>query len=96
MILAILGLLPILPKIILGAETIFGHGSGASKKQSVLSDITILLNAFSQTLGTPGADSSIIEFISTYIEDVVTLFNKAGIMTHGSAIPKKVEPVRLP
>lgn len=96
MILAILGLLPILPKLVLGAEHLFGHGSGASKKQSVMGDIQVLLNAFAQTMGTPGADTSIMEFIDTYIENVVTFFNKAGVMTHGPAAAPKVAPARLP
>jgi hypothetical protein len=35
-----------------------------------------------------------MEFIDTFVEQVVTLFNKTGVMAHGTA--QKVASVRLP
>jgi hypothetical protein len=59
-----------------------------------MGDLALLLNAFAQTTGTAGADSSVMEFIDTFVEQVVTLFNKTGVMAHGTA--QKVASVRLP
>ena len=82
MILAILGLLPALPHIILGVEKMFGHGGGAAKKQAATSALSDLLNILAQAQGTPGADSSAMAFIDDMIEATVKYFNTNGTMTH--------------
>jgi hypothetical protein len=81
-LLIVLGLLPAIPHIILGVERLFGHGNGASKKQAATSAIADLLNIFAQTQGTPGADSSAMNFISDLIDATVRYFNNTGVMTH--------------
>lgn len=101
MILAILGLLPVVPKLVLGVERLFGHGSGTSKKQSVMSDISALLNAFSQAASTSSVDSSAMAFMDDFVEATVRYFNSNGTMTHGvgvdvGVVSKKAEITRLP
>lgn len=85
MLLAILGLLPAVPNILIGVERMFGHGSGPAKKQAATSMIGDLVNSFSQmSSGTvPGANSPIMAYVDTLIEATVELFNNDGTFTHG-------------
>jgi hypothetical protein len=80
--LAILGLLPALPHIILGIERIFGHGGGATKKQAAMSALSDLLNIASSAQGMPGADSHAMSFIDDMIEATVKYFNATSVLTH--------------
>ena len=84
MLLAILGLLPAIPHIVLGVEKLFGHGNGASKKQAATSMIADLLNILAQAQGTNGADSSAMGFIDDLLEATVKYFNTNGMMTHAT------------
>ena len=84
MFLAILGLLPAIPHIVLGIEKLFGDGNGAQKKQAAMSAVSDMLNIFAQTTGTSGADSSHSAFIDDLIEATVKFFNANGTMTHSS------------
>jgi anti-sigma factor ChrR (cupin superfamily) len=85
MLLAILGLLPAVPHIIISVEHMMGHGSGPAKKQAATSMIGDLVNSFSQmSSGTvPGANSPIMAFVDTLIEATVELFNNDGTFVHG-------------
>jgi hypothetical protein len=81
-LIAILGLLPAIPHIVLGVEHLFKHGNGPSKKQAAMSAMADMLNIFSNVAGTPGADSSAMAFIDDLIEDTVKYFNANGTMKH--------------
>jgi len=84
MILALLGLLPAVPHIILGIEKLFGHGNGVSKKQAAMAALSDMLNIFSQTAGTTGADSSAMAFLDDLVEATVKYFNASGVMVHSN------------
>jgi hypothetical protein len=79
----ILGLLPVVQHVVLGVESLFGHGKGAAKKQAATTTIADLLNLFSQVSpDLPGANSSTMKFIDGLIEVTVSYFNDEGVMTH--------------
>lgn len=94
MILALLGLLPAIPHIIIGVEQIFGHGRGLAKKQAATNTIADLLNlsvAANNPLGTLGtlgtgipasSDSDMMKYIDALIESTVTYLNAKGVMKH--------------
>jgi hypothetical protein len=86
MLLAILGLLPAIPHIVMGIEKMFGHSSGAAKKQAAMSTIGDLLNALAQQSGdtTAAANSPMMAFVDSTIEGFVKLFNDTGTFTHAT------------
>jgi hypothetical protein len=86
MIPLILALLPAVPNIVLGIEHMFGHGNGTTKKQTAMSILGDLVNAFTSAGGSavPGANSSEMELIDELIEATVKYLNATGAMVHGS------------
>jgi predicted TIM-barrel fold metal-dependent hydrolase len=83
-LLAIIGLLPAIPHVILGIEHMFGKGNGPVKKQAATSAIADLVNVFAQLSGQSGAgaNSPMMTFIDKLIEATVEMFNQDGTFTH--------------
>jgi len=90
MFLAILGLLPAIPHIVLGIEKLFGHGNGSAKKQAATSAIGDMINIFGQLGGNAssangaGANSDMMTFVDELIESTVKLLNANGTLSHGT------------
>lgn len=82
----ILALLPAVPHIIIGVEHLFGHGNGASKKQAATSALADIINAFAQSTGTQGSNSSTMALIDDLIEATVKYFNSNGTFTHSEKL----------
>lgn len=84
MLLALIGLLPAIPHIIIGVEKLFGKGNGATKKQAATAAISDLVNIAAQAAGTSGAGNShVMDFISAVIDATVAYFNASGTFPHG-------------
>lgn len=85
MFLAILGLLPAIPHIVLGIEKLFGHGNGSSKKQAAMAALGDMVNIFGQMGGsTTSANSDVMTYLDELIESTVKLFNSNGTLTHAA------------
>jgi hypothetical protein len=86
MFLAILGLLPAIPNIILGVEHMFGKGRGPAKKSATLTMVSDMLNIFGQAMNQPAsvADSAHMTFIGKLIDATVEFMNATGVMTHAA------------
>ena len=91
MIALIMALLPAIPHIVTGVEAMFGHGTGALKKQTASGILGDFVNLFTQssamTAGstTPqaGANSQTMAYIDELIDATVEYFNATGTFTHG-------------
>jgi len=79
-----IALIPLCPKIVAGIEHVFGHGTGPAKKQAATSAIADVLNVLAGVEGTPGANSSAMNFIDDMIEAVVKVYNDSGTFTHAT------------
>jgi hypothetical protein len=84
MVLALLGILPAVPHIIMGIESMFKHGNGPAKKQAAMAALGDMVNIFDQSSGGPGADSSTMVLIDDLIEAFVKVFNNNGTFTHST------------
>jgi hypothetical protein len=80
-------LLPLLlqftPTIVTGIEKLFGHGGGATKKQTAVNLLGDVANAVAAAQGIPGANSELMVFISDVIEAYVKYANASGQFSHG-------------
>lgn len=82
------GILPLVGSVVQGVESLFGHGSGAQKKQAAIGMVQAGLQIAGEVTGNQNIAVGTPQFLNDLgnaIDSIVAVYNDLGVFTHAPA-----------